>query len=358
MTAEAHAGRGERPRRTPTRKGGVAIEAALATSGFLALAAAAAFALLAVSAGMRVEQALERTGRILSLLSVAADLAGADRLTGQASDALATRLAALLPQDVPLDVREWLSESSDAVSGAAADGAAEGILGILDGLAVRRLLDGAFERLPDAGAAAGRLIDGNGPGRWDVACEMRLAEDRLRVTVRYGFATPFGVLPRRAALSVPLWISGDGTLDERETRNVWTLGNLARGRALRIRFGANLPLGYPCIAAYREGRATLIHSMDLSPYGWRDAAGAEDEIRSRLRALAAFDGTPAPWGADGIDIPPGAIVERRFLLVVPSNADEARFGPALASAQAEAEALGLRLEVVRYQERPPPVAAE
>jgi hypothetical protein len=210
--------------------------------------------------------------------------------------------------------------------------------------------------LHDGPAPAGGPVAGEGAARWRVTCECRLADEWIRFTVRYRIRSPLGDLEQRRTMTAPLWLSGDGTRDSRDERNVWDLGNLERGRTLRTRFGANLPLGYPVLASYRNGLATAIHSMDLSPYGWDGVSGAEAELSDWIDGLAGFEGTASPWGEGGIRIPPGSIRSRHLLLIVPTNVDEARFAPMLERARIEAQGNGIGLSVVRYQERHPPVA--
>jgi hypothetical protein len=220
------------------------------------------------------------------------------------------------------------------------------------------LLDACIESGGADTVLADPLFEGEGVRRWSTTCEVRLSGGWVRVVVLYSLRTPFGPLTQRREQAFALWNDGDGTRDARETANVWDLDNLERGRAIRIRFGGNLPMGYPTVASFRNGTATAIHSMDLSIYGWQDEAGAREEVSDWLEELAVFDGTPAPWGADGIDIPPGSVRTRRLILVVPANTDEDRFDALLADAARVAAGSGIDLSVVRYQERRPPVAVE
>ncbi len=318
-----------------SRAGSIAIESAIAVSGFVLVSVLLLYGVLSVIAGLRVDSAMERTGRVLSLGSVAADLVGADRLEQSLCEAAGIEdwpFGTTLLEDV-------------VVSGSGAT-----------------LLPTLFEAcLPTAGAPAAtvdRLFAGKGARRWSVSCESGLSDGWMRVTVSYSLRTPFGAIRQRRTQAFALWNDGDGTRDARETSNVWELGNLERGRAVRVRFGGNLPLGYPVIASYRNGTATAIHSMDLSPYGWKDEVGAREELAGWIEALAGFDGTPAPWGADAIDMRPGSVAARRLLLVVPVNTDDGLSAGLLRDAGKDAVLRGVDLTVVRYQERLDPVAVD
>jgi hypothetical protein len=117
-------------------------------------------------------------------------------------------------------------------------------------------------------------------------------------------------------------------------------------------------MGFPVLSAFRNGTATVIHSMDLSAMGWQDVVEAEREIVERIDALVGFNGTLSPWGSDGIDIAPGTIQARHFLLVVPTNTDEDRFASILDRCTLLASRKGAVMSVVRYQERLAAVAME
>jgi hypothetical protein len=324
------------------RRGSLALEAAIAVPGFVLVAATMLYGILSVSADLLVDAALERTGRATSLAVVAADFVGVDRI----GDGIGRRF------------EDWLASAGIPDGTLRLDGCQDLVFSIATGAVLPWLFDREFDAGDAAPELAGRLIAGEGAARWRTTCESRLSEGLLRITVRYAMLTPFGPVERRRRQSVALWASGDGTRDAREAENVWSLGNLARGRAIRIRFGGNLPIGYPVLAGFRNGIATAIHSMDLSPFGWQDVVEAQEELDAWLSDLAGFDGTSFPWGADGIDIPPGSIQSRRLLLVVPSNTDDARFGGLLAGGARDAQVSGISLTIVRYQERLPPVAVE
>lgn len=328
--------RDERIRR---KAGSFALEAAVALPGFLLVATLLLTGMLAARAGIQVDMALGRLGRIVALAGPAADFVGVDRLGGALESAGAGDLRPLLE-------RVGMEALTDLlVSGTSS-------------LLLPAVFDAEYESVASQGGFDGLPFVGAGERRWRIECESRLTDDRVRITLCYSLRTPFGPIERRSTALLPLWASGDGTRDPGSAENVWNLGNLERGRALRARFGGNLPMGYPVLSAFREGMATVVHSMDLSARGWQDLGEAERELMERVGALAAFDGTPLPWGSDGIAIEPGSIRMRRFLLVVPVNSDDVRSAPLLERCSRSASDQGVLLSVVRYQESLSAVAEE
>lgn len=321
------------------KAGSFALEAAVALPGFVLVATLLLTGMMVARIGIQVDMALERLGRLVGLAGPAADFVGVDRLDG------------VLDSIAGGDLRASLD-------GIGLEAIADLLVSGSSSLLLPSVFDVEYEAVESLGGFEGLLFVGQGASRWRIECESRLSEDTLRITVIYSLRTPFGPIERRSTALLPLWASGDGTRDPRSAENVWNLGNLERGRALRARFGGNLPMGYPVLSAFREGTATVVHSMDLSERGWQDLGEAERDLMERVEALATFDGTPLPWGSDGIAIAPGSIRTRRFILVVPTNTDVVRSDPLLERCSRSASDQGVLLSVVRYQESLSAVAEE
>ena len=318
------------------RRGSLPLEAAIVLPGFLLIGLAIVFGILSIRTGIFSGIALEKAGRTISLMGPIVDSIGIDRIAR-------------------LSGAESGKDTVGVISAIVAEAGPDFVASFSTGAILPLVFDKEFRNASSGHALESGLIVGDGAGRWATTCESRLSEDLMVLTVEYRLRTPFGNLLQRRRLAIALWMSGDGTLDDSGGENVWNLGNLERGRKIRSRFGGNLPIGYPVISSMRNGTATLIHSMDLSLYGWSDASEAETELHERISDLAAFDGTSRPWGADSIDIRAGTIERRTLLLVIPTNTDDARFSSLLQRSLMAAENSGVLMTVVRYQEHVSPV---
>ena len=321
------------------KAGSFSLEAAVALPGFLLVATLLLTGMMAARIGIQVDMALGRIGRLVGLAGPAADFIGLDRLGGALDSSGAG------------DLRPFLE-------GIGLEALTDLLLSGTSSMMLPTVFDAEYEAVASLEGFDSLLVVGKGEMRWRLECESRLSEDVVRITLRYSLRTPFGPIERRSICILPLWASGDGTRDARNGENVWSLGNLERGRAVRARFGGNLPMGYPVLSAFRDGTATVIHSMDLSAQGWQNVGEAEQDLMERVGALAAFDGTPLPWGSDGIAVEPGSIRMRRFVLVIPTNTDEERFTSLLDRCSRSAKDQDVLLSVVRYQESLPAVADE
>ncbi len=127
---------------------------------------------------------------------------------------------------------------------------------------------------------------------------------------------------------------------------LWDLDNFTRGRTLRQRNGGNLPIGYPVIASYRDGLVTSIRSLDFTAPSWRQKDAIFQSLRVEIDALSAFEGTAAPWGRDQIDIHPGMIHTKVFLVIVPENTRLEDVDEQLTRAATYAQSKGVRLSVL------------
>ncbi|MBP7402173.1 MAG: hypothetical protein KBA30_06115, partial [Clostridia bacterium] len=193
--------------------------------------------------------------------------------------------------------------------------------------------------VPDTGADPSlRLLHG-----LDVRTEGALTDGAVYLHVECSVSLLIGSRPLSFDTLLPISslpaLSGTAEKDD----DIWSLGNLERGRILRIRNGGNLPLGYPVIAAFRDGTAVSIRSMDTTAPGLREEGAVYAALCRELDALSGFDGTRKPWGKNGIAIAPGDIRNREFLLVVPDNPMEETVRTGIETARSYAESLGIRL---------------
>ena len=81
--------------------------------------------------------------------------------------------------------------------------------------------------------------------------------------------------------------SGSTYLTNKQNEDdIWSLDNFTRGRRIREIFHANLPSNFPGIAAYSNGVATLIHSLDVTAASYQDPA----DIGRKLTAISRISG--------------------------------------------------------------------
>ena len=169
----------------------------------------------------------------------------------------------------------------------------------------------------------------------------------LRLDVFVYLPTYFGKYEQKISALIPLWSqrlqSGkeeDKTEGDEQADSIWEADNFTRGRYFRDKEGANLPLNYPVIASFKNGRAKAIKSMDLTAPSYQSPQAAVEAVRQHLDKLANFKGkefnsTKLP------SIKESEIVAKDFVLIVPKNLPENYSRHFFNGLQAEAEALGL-----------------
>lgn len=197
--------------------------------------------------------------------------------------------------------------------------------------------------------------------------------EEIVLVVRYEIDLPLPVkilppLVMEQRASARAWMEGDEPFAAKEDPgqledNLWSLGNLQRGSIIRQRFGANLPYNFPVIAAFSNGKATMIKSMDLTAESYRNPRLLARQLEEYIRILARFKGQEEPWGSRKILIREEDIRSRELLLVIPSN-PLSEVTEALLDQYVEiADAQGITLKIERYgykktetdsSESPPP----
>lgn len=100
--------------------------------------------------------------------------------------------------------------------------------------------------------------------------------------------------------------------------NIWSEHQLYRGRYFRKEFGANLPLHFPTIAKFKNGKATSIKSIDLTAPSYQSQLNLSKKIDSYARKLEKFYGVDN-WGQKNITIKSNEINSKELLLVIPEN---------------------------------------
>ncbi|MHB1452551.1 MAG: hypothetical protein ACYCYM_01155 [Saccharofermentanales bacterium] len=151
--------------------------------------------------------------------------------------------------------------------------------------------------------------------------------DILYFTTVYSLYTPFGKQTKFYTIPLRTWYRGDfsGKIGRGSNKNVWDMDNFERGKFVRVRFGGNLPLGFPVLSGFSDGNALVIRSMDLTKPSWSDPVQVLMQLRSEITELIQFEGTDNPWGKNSIKICNGDIIQRIFKLVIPENTEIVRY---------------------------------
>lgn len=108
-----------------------------------------------------------------------------------------------------------------------------------------------------------------------------------------------------------VWIEDEA----QDNGSIWSEDNFTRGKILRQMFGANLPDNFPVIAAYENGTAVMIKSLNHTSKSYKDASVFEKTIKEMIDSLAAFNGAEYA----GIVIKAEDIQSRRLILIMPEN---------------------------------------
>ena len=303
---------GRRLRRS--KKGGIALEAAIATPLFLVLMVAILQLILCIRSETLLMQATDQvTAEMRSFAVVAA--AGADMLSG--SEALWTT-------DIPLSEggKNALSEGSKVVGGVSA---VVEFLGLDTEDILTTLLVGETvrDRILAYYYSYSDHVSPNTIGDVSVYLDLDNENKKIDITVYYKRYSLFGIYDRTIYSSValfdPILLTIPEIADDKKEDDIWQKGNFERGLFFREKYGGNLPATYPVIAVWENHTATSIKSMDTTAPGYASAEAVEKQLSKYIDDLYAFNGTESPRGKEGVHIIPGSIVKKKLLLIIPQN---------------------------------------
>lgn len=182
-------------------------------------------------------------------------------------------------------------------------------------------------------------------------------DENIDIVVRYtvDLPIPIRVLPRLELVqraTARAWLGGDeasGVLDAGgASEDIWALDNFKRGAKIRSIFGSNLPSSFPVIAAFEDGRAVMIKSMDLTAESYQNTETVIETIDSYIMDLSRYEGQESPWGSKDIVIRENDIRQRELLLVIPKNELSAETEQLLAQYLSRAAASGVIFRLERY----------
>lgn len=325
--------------RRPSCRGSLALEAALLLPVILVLL----IVLLAAIDGMRrdllVQSALDQVASELALLSPALDEWQdlSDQLLKEADQTLSWSdfWTEILPPELTRSretLETWLGSAAMDLASSA----------LLQNILQNRLEFWLSEQ------TAGQGYYPAEPRDRQIFLDWETADHQLWLTCSYQLSLGLFSVSRSALTVVPLW-SGwqpDDATDEVTADAVWMLDNFSRGKALRQRFGANLPDDFPVIARFLQGEATMIHSIDLTAPTYQNPAQAVKLIQAALDRLQQFTGARYVRQGQTLVITAAEITSRRLILVIPANYDAAVYDPAFAQLRAAAQSQGITLVIV------------
>lgn len=182
-----------------------------------------------------------------------------------------------------------------------------------------------------------------------VFLDWNLADDQLFLNVYYEVRTLNGRLPKQLTAFVPIWRTDDPKPEQEQGTTVWDMDNFARGRALRSKFGSNLPDNYPVIARFKDGEALAIKSVDLNKPTYDDPSELFRKVSPQIESLAGFVGTASPFGKTQVLIRASDIRIKRLLLVIPADSNLSRFRSVMNDLNALANQSGVDFEMITYQ---------
>lgn len=151
------------------------------------------------------------------------------------------------------------------------------------------------------------------------------------------FAWGSGVMPH---ISVK-----EETEVDSSTESIWKADNFTRGQVIRQMYGANLPDTFPVIAAFDNGMATMIKSINHMATTYQKSSVFEQTVRRMINDLSRFEGGEA----GNIKVKSKDIYCKRLLLVLPENDLSLSQQKALENLMRYATSKLIVLDLQRYQ---------
>lgn len=181
--------------------------------------------------------------------------------------------------------------------------------------------------------------------------EREMTDDVIYFTSVYSLHTPFGAQSKAFTIPLRTWYRGDlsGKIRKIVNGNVWKMDNFERGKFLRVRFGGNLPLGFPVLSGFSNGNALVIKSMDLTKPTWIDPLQVRMQLLSEVSELVKFRGTDNPWGKNSINIGYDDIMQRIFKLIIPENTEQVRYAPVFEELSGFCSMNQVEFEIINFQ---------
>ncbi len=272
--------------------------------------------------------------------------------------------------DVSRDIAEVLSQYlTDLLRNGLQDMAEEAFLRLMIDLCLPQYIEDSEPAGPEFTDADERLRHlgiNNGYAGLDFR-ESNIFNDGsedIEITVVYKINLPmpiriFSPVEIRQTAVSRAWLGGDEPSPP-EVEDIWSLDNLSRGKRVRELFGGNLPFSFPGLSAYKNGKATLIRSMDITAASYQNADNVEHVLSGYIDDIADYYGQPMPWGSDRIVIMPESISNRELIFVIPENPVSEGIQNALQLCRSYASERSVTLRIIKYgtKKEPPLIESE
>ena len=299
--------------------GSITIETAIAFSIAIVFLTSILTAVVLLRTDILMQRAVRRT---------CSDLAVFTPLSITASDTVSTLVNAL-PESV-------LSDEDRTQTIADLTAYTMGFDTATDGAFTSAVLDIALSQKMENTIAAG-YVEFNGgsdkflPDYIDVDFDIDMDRQFIYVYVTYQVDTLIGPVYMNICDGMPFY--GDremflnpeeGSSEEENEDDVWSLHNFDRGERIGEAFGRNLPRTFPVIDSFDGGVASSVSSIDLtSPY-YSEPSRVQRRIEAEIDALAGFEGADVNIDGSNYRIDGSEIISRQYTLVIPSNTPESQ----------------------------------
>lgn len=151
----------------------------------------------------------------------------------------------------------------------------------------------------------------------------------IRVEYKIKAPLPFNILPDIPIVQrvkVKAWL--DGEIEDKE--DIWSLGDLERGRKIQKMYGRNLPDNFKTITKFEYGTATLVRSINLNANTYqKKPRRVFSEVKKAIKDLRSFEKDHKTIDENGRTIEyyveADDIKYRRVIIVIPKGSRNAEF---------------------------------
>ena len=165
----------------------------------------------------------------------------------------------------------------------------------------------------------------------------------INIVVKYTIKAPipFNILPKIPIVQrvkVKAWLDGENE----EKEDVWSLGNLERGRKIQKMYGRNLPDNFKTITKFENGMATLVSSINLNADTYKNKPRIVlTEVKKAIKDLRDFEkdrktkdenGRTVEYYVEAKDIK-----FRRVIIVIPRGSRNADYNKVLEECKKNAQ---------------------
>lgn len=149
------------------------------------------------------------------------------------------------------------------------------------------------------------------------------------VTYKIRAPVPFNILPDIPIIQrakVKAWLDGE----DEDKEDIWSLGDLERGRKIQKMYGRNLPDNFKTITKFEYGTASLVRSINLNASTYKKKPRSVlSEVKKAIKELRYFEKDRKTRDENGriieYYIEADDIKYRRVIIVIPKGSRNAEF---------------------------------